>query len=152
MTKSTKTMGNQRLDMIALTISPPPKANIHKQFEKWRERFAELKCSFMLYPEFAYNSKTNQIRLHFHGYIYKNNLLDFQSDIDYLKKICYIDIKDITNLTGWLKYCKKELKITKNTLGLKNNDLIPLKQSNCFKPSKSRDILSYILKNDDAKK
>lgn len=125
-----------RLDIAALTISPPPTDNCIKSFENWRRTLALVKSPFTLYPEIAYNAKLNTNRLHFHGYIEILDLERFRLDMDYLNQFCFTKIKPIYSLTKWLKYCKKELRRTRITLKCSvRQKLIPVVKSNVEFPS-----------------
>lgn len=83
---------------------------------------SRLRSQILLYPELDKNN-----RLHFHGYIWKEDIGFYEHDIKLLKKWCFIKLEDIKLTNRWNKYISKEWHLTKSFLGLKS----PLK--NCFK-------------------
>lgn len=100
-----------------ITISPPPNNNMKPKelFNHYNICYLnKLKCGIELYPEF---DKDN--RLHYHGYIFKTSLKNYEHDIKLLKSWCFIKIEEIKSETKWLKYVRKEWKLTMSYLGLK---------------------------------
>lgn len=99
-----------------------------------------MKCWYRLYPEL---DKTG--RLHFHGIIYKNNA-NYNKDLEMLKvKIGFICVKEITNESKWIRYCKKEFKTTKKILSI-HKDITPLDNVGNME---SYDILTYFIEKDN---
>lgn len=143
--KSNNPFQGHRLDYMALTISPPPNNDVVKAYNKWKIRLSKLKCNFILYPEIAYNSKENKLRLHFHGRINCINKTYFQADIEYLKGFCFIDVKPIVNDYKWYLYCIKELQVTKVSLNLKKKDIVYLTNSSCEQTIKLKTLDDYFL-------
>lgn len=123
--------GRVLLDIRALTISPgifvDDKESLLVEYNKWLKRLAKLNNRFVLYPELVISEEG--IRLHWHGIIYVDDPFGYVEDIRYLKSICFICEKPIHNLNKWLKYCKKEISKTKQTLGLKRNKTLPITEN-----------------------
>lgn len=131
----TNEKGEFNLIKLALTISPPD-INYMTTLEilnRHLRYLSRIKCKFLLYPEL---DKTG--RLHYHGYLYKSDI-NFKQDIEQLKKIGYIKIKDICNDKGWLKYCRKEWKTTKKLLHRKE----PITNNDCLGLTDSYDLSKY---------
>lgn len=125
------------MDLIkyAITISPSKTTTerhlIINIYKRWRTFFAEnIDSRLYLYPELAVNDEG--LRLHFHGIIENDDRLEMYTDLEKLKKICFIKVKEITNIKSWIKYCRKEWKITHKTLiengRIKENNIIINKQ------------------------
>lgn len=146
MTESGKLGRQPRLDIVAVTISPPPNNSLVKCLKRWIKRLGRLKSRFMFYPEIAYNEKTNTNRLHFHGVITCLDMVQFQKDIEVLKSYCYIDVKKIYSMSKWISYCKKELVKTKISLGFKKNSNIVLNNETCKIETESYDIIDHYIK------
>jgi len=127
--------GELDLIRLALTISPPdiPYLLTKEILQKHLQILSRIQSKFELYPEL---DKLG--RLHYHGILYKSSL-DLKKDIEILKKIGYIKIKDIDNIKGWTKYCKKEWKLTKKLLHRKG----PLTNADCLGLSDSYDLSKY---------
>lgn len=109
------------LDLIkyAITISPSKIATsdmvIRHNYKSWIDFiYSRIKSRVYLYPELAM-SETG-LRLHFHGIIQNDDRLELFNDLEILKKVCFIKVKEIVNESKWLKYCSKEWKITHKTL------------------------------------
>lgn len=97
-----------RLDMVALTISPPDikHLTVNKIWILHKRVLSKVKSKFVLYPELDTNG-----RLHYHGYIHKE--INLKEDLELIKSIGYIKVKEITDWNGWITYCSKEWKNTK---------------------------------------
>lgn len=135
-----KEKGELDLIKLALTISPPniKYMTVPEIMNKHLRYLSRMKCKFVLYPEL---DKTG--RLHYHGYIYKSDI-GYKEDLELLKKIGYIKIKDISNNKGWLQYCKKEWKTTRKLLHRRE----PITNNDCIGLTDSYDLSKYgILSN-----
>lgn len=136
------TVGNNRatrLDLVALTLSPPDmKLSLKDTMLIHLKRMAQIDSKLMLYPETDVKG-----RLHYHGVITKDE--HYVESLKKLEDIGFIKVKTIKEMSGWIKYCKKELKITRNMVGLpKKFKYIDNKYLEHYKVSNmSRSILSY---------
>lgn len=130
-----KEKGEYNLIKLALTISPPDikYMTIKEILQRHMRVLSRIKCKFILYPELDKSG-----RLHYHGYIYKSDI-GYKEDLEVLKKIGYIKIKDINNNKGWLQYCKKEWKTTKKLLYRKE----PITNNDCLGLTDSYDLSKY---------
>lgn len=104
---------------VALTISPKPlDYDVNLLFQAYMNRYISyIKVKYILYPEMDLKG-----RLHFHGILERNeeNIKAYNWTIKFLQNWCFICVKEITSMGNWIKYCKKEWKITKKLLRLKN--------------------------------
>lgn len=127
--------GCEDLIKLALTISPPDikYMTIKEILHRHLRLLSRIASKFILYPEL---DKVG--RLHYHGYIYKSDI-GYKEDLEQLKKIGYIKIKDICNDKGWLKYCRKEWKTTKKLLHRKE----PITNNDCLGLTDSYDLSKY---------
>lgn len=140
MTKAAKN-GPAGLDKLALTISPPEmKLSFKDTFILHLRRLAKIESKFVIFPETDIKG-----RLHYHGFLWKDKY--YKETIEHLEKMGFIKIKPISNSDGWLKYCKKELKVTKAILELhKKFKHIDNEYVSKYRVSNnSRDIMSYFM-------
>lgn len=103
---------------VALTISPKL-ADIDAKtlYGIYYNRYiSRIRVKFILYPETDLKG-----RLHYHGVIERNedNIKNYEWSIKFLSNWCFICVKEIKNLGQWIKYCKKDFKITKKILKTK---------------------------------
>lgn len=128
-----------RLDIVALTISPPDlKLSLEDTWIFHLKKLALIDSDFKVFPETDIKG-----RLHYHGWIHKDKY--YPESLKKLEDIGFIKMKTIFDMNKWLKYCKKELKITKTMLGLpKKFKIIDNNYVSKFKPiNQSRDIRTY---------
>lgn len=136
--------GKAKLDLIslALTISPPDckVLTTSEIFKRHLVKLKQVKGNFLLYPELDIKG-----RLHYHGTVSKSEF--FREDLDIFQKIGFVKVKPISNLTYWLKYCRKEWKLTKKILKIKK----PIQPKDLLDIRVCRDILDYFLDKSDDK-
>lgn len=129
-----------RLDMVALTISPPDVKylTIDKLWLHHKRLLSKIKSKFVLYPEL---DKTG--RLHYHGYIHKE--ISLKEDLEYIKKLGFVKVKDIFDLGEWVKYCSKEWKFTKKMKNISGCYIWkkPINNDDCVIVMTSYDITTY---------
>lgn len=131
--------GQARLDCLALTISPPDiKLSLKDTWILHLRRLAVIDSRFILYPE-----TDKKGRLHYHGMIWKDKF--YKESIEKCEKMGFIKLVEIKGVEGWLKYCKKEIKVTKSMLELpKKFKCIDQEYVSKYRlESTSRNILSY---------
>lgn len=128
-----------RLDMVALTLSPPDmNQSLEDTWIYHLKRLSKIDSKFILFPETDIKG-----RLHYHGYVYKDKY--YPETLKALERIGFIKIKCIFDMEKWLKYCKKEYKITKAMLELpKRFKYIDNEYVSKYRPiNSSRDIRTY---------
>lgn len=129
-----------KLDMVALTISPPDvkHLSVDKILILHKRVLSKVKSTFMLYPELDASG-----RLHYHGVIQKT--IKLKEDLEKIKQLGFIKVKPISDYSGWMKYCSKEWKITKKAFKINNRYLIkkPLNNDDCVLDLGSYDITTY---------
>lgn len=128
-----------RLDMVALTISPPDlKLSLQDTWLYHLKRIASVDSKIWLIPE-----TDSKGRLHYHGLLWKDK--HYKESLEKFEKMGFIKVKPIRDYNGWIKYCKKEFKITKSMLELNNRfKCIDNEYVSKYKISNtSRNILSY---------
>lgn len=125
-----------KLDLISLacTISPPDckVLTTSEIFKRHLVKLKQVKGNFVLYPELDIKG-----RLHYHGTVTKSEF--FREDLKVLQDIGYIKVKPVTNVQGWVKYCRKEWKLTKKILKIRR----PIQPKDLINIRTSYDITSY---------
>lgn len=128
--------GRGKLDLmsLALTLSPPDCKilTVMEIFNRHKVKLKQVKSNFVLYPELDLKG-----RLHYHGTICKTEF--FRDDLKVLEDIGFVKIKPIDHVTGWVKYCRKEWKLTKKILKIKK----PIQPKDLVDIRISKDILTY---------
>lgn len=125
------------LDKVALTISPPDdiKLDVKQLLKIHFKKIAKIKSNIMLYPELSTTG-----RLHYHGIMERT--IHVKEDLLQLEKVGFICVKAISDLKGWLKYCRKEWRHTRKLLHRADKPY-NLEEIKGFAVSESEDITKY---------